>query len=247
MEVEAEELVRGAQDFILPRRKESGGFGATPALPPTVEDTYFALAALRVCGALKSDPSTLRFLQGLNFYRMSPEVRVRWLKGLLWLGGASPKEVKFLLQEELNHPPERLSGLAALREMADLLGVDSAGVRRLKELGRTRSFRTLKDLYHLFKALGPGEWSNGVEEFILHSQNPDGGFGFFPGTTSYLENTYFACRLMKALGLKPRDPEGLRLFVLNTRRKDGGFARAPRGVSFLETTYYALWILLRFF
>ncbi|OAQ21213.1 hypothetical protein TDIS_0433 [Thermosulfurimonas dismutans] len=240
------ELIVGAERFILSRRKETGGFGSTPRLPATVEDTYFALAGLKTCGGLRSDVRTLNFLLEQDFRRMSPEVKVKWLKSLLWLGGSPPGDFKSQIKKCLKRPPQRLSALAALAEIERLLGAEPGELLSLRIYVRRLTFRTLRDLYYLFKILEEDTFSAEVCNTIIGSQNPDGGFGFFQGTTSYLENTYFACRLMKALGLRPRDPEGLKFFVLNTHRKDGGFARAPGGVSFLETTYYGLWILLRF-
>ncbi len=45
-----EEIVKGIISFVEARRKETGGYGAAPRLPATVEDTYLALRILEALG-----------------------------------------------------------------------------------------------------------------------------------------------------------------------------------------------------
>ena len=41
-------IFNAVMPFVLARKKESGGFGATPRLPATIEDTYHALQILQL-------------------------------------------------------------------------------------------------------------------------------------------------------------------------------------------------------
>jgi len=107
------------------------------------------------------------------------------------------------------------------------------------------NLNTLKSFYHLYKILKmdfPIIFLNKISE----AQNPDGGFGFFKGTTSYMENTYYACYILYHFNLKPKMLKKLKDFILSCWNVDGGFGRNSQGISFLESTYYALWILKNF-
>jgi hypothetical protein len=123
----------------------------------------------------------------------------------------------------------------------DPLGKSIVRERTLKLLNSTKSL-TLKDCFYGYKILReffPRKWLT----YILEAQNPDGGFGFFKGTTSYMENSFFAYFVLKGFNLKPKSFQKLIEFVTLCKNKDGGFGRNPQGISFLSTTYYACWIL----
>ena len=48
------EILSGIISFVEARRKEEGGYGATPLLPATVEDTYHALRILDLLCRMRS-------------------------------------------------------------------------------------------------------------------------------------------------------------------------------------------------
>ena len=100
---------------------------------------------------------------------------------------------------------------------------------------------TLEDFYYLGKIFP--EVYKFSEEMVLKSQNPDGGFGFYPGTTSFMENTYYAVKILSVLGKLSAFPERLKYFIKLCHNSDGGFSRKPGGVSFPESTYQAIYIL----
>lgn len=58
------DILTAALAFVLSRRKETGGFGATPRLPATIQDTYrvrciLALASRHgVFDSLEIEPAT---------------------------------------------------------------------------------------------------------------------------------------------------------------------------------------------
>ena len=121
--------------------------------------------------------------------------------------------------------------------LEDLFYLKKLGKLEDQELPGLPPQLTLKELYFL-----SGLSKEKAEPFIpyvLSSQNPDGGFGFFPGTTSFIENAYFALNFLKTFGLPPKDPEGLKIFVYRCWRKEA-FARSPGGIPFLESSFYAL-------
>lgn len=92
---------------------------------------------------------------------------------------------------------------------------------------------------HFGKPLSKGEYV----QFVVGCYNPDGGYGCKPSTTSFLEHTYYAYRIMKALGVKSPRPEFTKSYVLCCQSKKGGFGRSPGGVPFVNTTFYAVSLL----
>jgi hypothetical protein len=72
------------------------------------------------------------------------------------------------------------------------------------------------------------------------SQNGDGGFGFFPGTTSYVENCHACLRALAFLGVKPLEPDLAFRFLCGCQTTSGGFGRSSRAASFLDSTWHAL-------
>lgn len=67
-----------------------------------------------------------------------------------------------------------------------------------------------------------------------------GRFGFFPGTTSFIENCHHALAALTMLGGAPDQPEKARQFVLSCQTAGGGFGRSLRAAPFLDSTWHAL-------
>jgi len=76
-------LLQKTLSFVLSRKKEDSGFGATPLLPATLEDTFYALKILdylqemEILGNYKPerDQGLKAFLQGLSFESLEGEPR----------------------------------------------------------------------------------------------------------------------------------------------------------------------------
>ena len=71
-------------------------------------------------------------------------------------------------------------------------------------------------------------------------QNGDGGFGFFPGTTSFVENCHASLRALAFLGSRPLEPGPAALFLAGCQTAAGGFSRNGRAAPFLDATWHAL-------
>ncbi|HHI96251.1 MAG TPA: hypothetical protein ENJ96_00165, partial [Thermodesulfatator atlanticus] len=76
-----EELKKEVEAFVREREKPAGGFAATPRLPPTVEDTYFAIRTLEILAALtpETEARTRVFLKNVSEIPNQPVVFYRWL------------------------------------------------------------------------------------------------------------------------------------------------------------------------
>jgi hypothetical protein len=79
-----------------------------------------------------------------------------------------------------------------------------------------------------------------IIRWVQHCQNGDGGFGFYPETTSYMENTYCALEILSKLGSSPAQTELCEKYILGCQTKSGGFGRAPTSFPFIESTYHAV-------
>ncbi len=243
---------QGILEYVSKREKGSGGFGSTPYLPPTLEDTYFALMTLRLLHQKINFDKHRAFLfrQKLSELGFEPVAKfLELLKIFHLLPSPDPGDKVFLrAKEKLAKSEVSFKELYCLFEIflffkkAEFL--EEIKTRVFENLSKKKMV-TLEDYYHAYRVLGrvfPEE----LLSHILEAQNPDGGFGFYKGTTSYVENCFFACFVLKGFSLAPKYLDKLKEFVWACRNRDGGFGRSPQGISFLESTYYACWILLNF-
>jgi prenyltransferase beta subunit len=83
-----------------------------------------------------------------------------------------------------------------------------------------------------------------IIKWVQLCQNGDGGFGFYPGTTSFMENTYCALEILAKLGSSPVQTELCQRYILSCQTKNGGFGRAPASFPFIESTFHAVMGLL---
>jgi len=88
---------------LLREERKREGFGATPLLHQTVEDTYFGLAILDLCQSLDeiSTAKHLSYLSTISWQELLPETLLYYLKALFLLDGAMSnlKELEKYLDE----------------------------------------------------------------------------------------------------------------------------------------------------
>ncbi len=234
--------------FVLARRHEKGGFGAAPTLPPSVEDTYLALRILEhlfprggdEVTHLTHDPALVKFL-------LDPEDRKEWHAKTTFhyvycckMAGIVPdtKWARQFASDRLRGSTglaEHFYSVRLLQEIDDKPFNDSIPIR----------WRSAKELWMGLVLAGgqPEKLAAGRAEllaWIRACQNPDGGFGFLPGTTSYMENVHSCLQALALLKAGPEDPAGAEKFILSAWTKSGGFARKNGGAPFLDATWHAV-------
>ncbi len=91
-------------------------------------------------------------------------------------------------------------------------------------------------LFDYFGIRYSDEWA----EYVKRSQNRDGGFGFYPDTTSFLENVYYSLMALRQLNKKPDDMKECEAYVIRCKSKNSGFGRQHNTPPTLEYTYYAI-------
>lgn len=256
-------------EFVMARRQDSGGFGFVPSLPASVEDTYHAIRILQAIMplsekdylGLKTDPKLKAFLMMRKEDKdaWSLETAYQYL-ALCRLSGVTPDQDwqnRFLAKKLKVEPPLRGRYFLAkiLRECSpSSFGIETDGGAQHDappmEHARLRAdkqyeWSTAEELWMcLYIHEGSPRPLNKTKEELIQwlqaCQTPDGGFGFFPGTTSFIENTHWCLRTLVLLGGAPLHPDMARNFILKCKTRGGGFARKSGGAPFLYATWHAI-------
>ncbi|GAB4336916.1 MAG: hypothetical protein Kow0089_07640 [Desulfobulbaceae bacterium] len=97
-------------------------------------------------------------------------------------------------------------------------------------------------LLHLCRLLDlPLPVSSGeLADWLRSCQNGDGGFGFYPHTTSFIENTHAALEALALLGAGPLHPQRAFDYLIGCRTACGGFGRGSRTAPFLDATWHGV-------
>ncbi|WP_460181332.1 prenyltransferase/squalene oxidase repeat-containing protein [Thermodesulfovibrio sp. TK110] len=229
--------------FVMQRRKQDGGFAATPLLPATVEDTYHALKIIKSLKELglninykPDEDKTLKLWLYSNKKWNEPKVFYQLLRISMICNVQIDK--KFLKQY-------MKAGIVTLERAFYLSKISELIDFQISDIGKLSEPRTVKDLYMFLYLSCRGFIKERIEknrliEYFKKCQNPDGGYGFSPGTTSYVDNTYFCLKALDFLGSLPEKPKETLEFILYCQTKSGGFARTPNSAAFLDSTFYAV-------
>jgi len=250
------DLAAGISAFVETRRKETGGYGATPTLPATVEDTY---QALRILSTLKGrGEHDFLHVQELKHY-LSRVKKAEWLgarttfhllSSCILAGVPIDIETTTTFVEkrlaENQARDERYYCARIVREVLNL-PTDAAQEQFASLYEATPlKWRVASELWMiLYQLQGRPECQaeapiNDLVAWLQACQNYDGGFGFLPHSTSYIDNCYTCLRALSLLGAAPRDPEACRAFVLACETGVGGFARISKATAFLSSTWHAV-------
>ena len=89
------------------------------------------------------------------------------------------------------------------------------------------NLQALRKKISIFLNHGIGFDEQEIIQWIHSCQNGDGGFGFYPGTTSFMENTYCGLDILLKLKSSPLEINSCKEYILNCQTKSGGFRRAP--------------------
>jgi hypothetical protein len=236
-------------EFVHKRRKATGGYGATPRLPATIQDTFQAVAIHLVLGedapTPQSEPAlaeyfarmvdvpwlgidtTFRLLStchicglGLDGERIRSHLaaRLAWDTSL-----AATYYVSRIAREILEEEPDFLAPKRLLALPVPCAVEDAARYLFVKNMGGQ-----------------PVVGAEMLTGWLQRAQNGDGGFGFFPGTTSFIENCHAALAGLSLLGAKPLDPGNARAFILSCQTGRGGFGRSQKAAPFLDASWHGV-------
>ena len=242
-------------EFVLARQKDDGGFGATPHLPSTVEDTYYALSLLDMLRLASNGREEFReritrsaqYLEGVKPQdNWNPKTFYYYLLGRSIAGLKTGPEILNFLHRSRRDDEWALEDLYYLCKATNEVGLKPLDAEKLwaPKVDFTQ-WRTAKELWlklSVAELTGTDHRPNREDAigWIVECQNPDGGFGFYPGATSFIENTHICLALLTMLNASPSDPMAARDFILRCRTGRGGFARKNGGAPFLDATWHAI-------
>jgi len=245
--------------FVMARRKESGGFGATPRLPATVTDTYHGLRILNLarqygamdnCGYDPLGDESLRAYLSACLLKFPGGARTRFQ--IFWCCLAAGVDVdrraaEDVVAAQLCRSASLEDGYYHARLLREVLERPLPEAREILNnstvmIGKWHTVdEAWMNIYLSRQIRSP--LPHMEEELITwfqDSQNMDGGFGFFPGTTSFVENCHASLRALAFLEAKPRDQAGAFRFLVGCQTAAGGFGRSSRAAPFLYATWHAL-------
>ena len=241
-------------EFVRQRRKSTGGYGATPRLPATIQDTFEAVSILHDLAErgldLPEPPGEDDALAGyLGRVLSAPWLAVATTFRLFLicrsLGLAADVErVRSYAVACLAREPSLATVYYVVRIAVEILAIEPgellAGGQPVILPGRYAV-----DDMHRFLAVKnmlnerPTDVA-AVVDWLQRSQNGDGGFGFFPGTTSFIENCHACLAAMTLLAATPVELVNARAFIISCQTGVGGFSRNFYAAPFLDATWHAV-------
>ncbi len=236
-------------EFVQKRRKGTGGYGATPRLPATIEDTFQALAITLVLGeespAPRSDPALAGYLtRRLAAPWLGIGTTFRLLITCRICGLAVDVErVRSHLAACLAWDASLAADYYVGRIAREILGADPAALGFARPVALPARCAVEDAARYLAVKAEAGQRIEEAEElrgWLQRSQNGDGGFGFFPGTTSFIENCHAALAALSLLGARPLAPANAWAFIVSCQTGGGGFGRSPSAAPFLDASWYGV-------
>ncbi len=268
-----EKSLAGITEFFRSREQKSGGFSAGRFMPATVEDTYHAIRCLKAARNFHTDSvSDIWKYAGaapieahLDF--LMTRINEKWnnskrlyqlLYSLNVLIDTHISAINPLCSDELIieflHTRIRVMPVLdecfhAARIIRLLTDAKKATLDNIPVLTTfpVKSISELRMLLYLSSVLSCALEEHDLNrwrEWLRLCRNGDGGYGFFPGTTSYVENIYHALEAFRLLGTAPEDTGTTAGFIRACRSARGGFGRRCEGIPFPDSTWYAVAVLI---
>jgi hypothetical protein len=252
--VNIECLARRIIGFVMNRRQESAGFAAAPSLPSSIEDTYFALRILETLQpfsdedliSLSKDRSIKEYLIKIeNRHSSSIKVAFRHLIACR-IVGIDPDDawIRRFISPKAKEGHDLRRDYYRHRILREGLSEPTPQNDRTLIAGYLAKYRTVEELWMVLY-LTEGSPQDHLDREVLISwlhacRNPDGGFGYMPGTTSFMENNYYSLRSLRLLRARAPSQEHVLAFILRSQGKGGGFARRSGAAPFLDATWHAV-------
>ncbi len=231
--------IAGLRSFIMSRQKDEGGFAAVPSLPATIQDTFQALEQLVLIdqySPIHPPPAVNKsgLLQLIERYRgdESDSLSPRLLYYLARIAAFAGEEISF-------RPPGPSSD-ESYENLYYLNQISSAPSPQNWQPDK-QTWKFCRELYFGL-SLKAGTFGNFavLTSWLRACQNGDGGFGFFPATTSYIENSHYCLSSLAILNACPANIQAAREYIVSCQTAAGGFARTGKAAPFLDSSWHAL-------
>lgn len=233
----------GLQEFVMQRLRPEGGFAATPMQPHTIQDTFFAVDILDHLASMGRENRVVSLAEGATG---------RYLRDYVRRHPAMPARTAFQIHRLSHHlglslQPRWQAGRSRGIDYEELwyaAVLEDGGTVSVSD--RAPGRRTVRQLCYylkLWQRAWPGQRPEEAQELVQwlrRCQTPDGGFGFFPGTTSYIENSHYALAGLALLQGRPPRPDRAAAFLVSCQTASGGFSRNSKAAPFLDASWHAM-------
>ena len=234
--------------FIYSREQPKGGFSFSKTTPSTLEDTYFAVQLLKEINKNYNNKSTITYIQSFNPEDINIPKHLYYIATIYKIFNLQDqmKVLKDFLEINNKIMLKTLGDIYYLVLTKNLFNIPFKLTKNEKliinsvEKKHIKSMEEIKQLVILMKKFNISFQQKQYVDIIKSSQNPDGGFGIIPNSTSYLEPTYHALKALKELNAIPNDVLKCEGFVYSCMTKISGFGRQTITVPNLEYSYYAI-------
>jgi hypothetical protein len=235
------ELSRVIQ-YLKDREYEEGGFSFVQDLYPNVEDTYYAIRTLQLLMVDIDRNKTANYLKSIIWEEV---YFPRIVYMLLYLHLSADMELPVPLVNLLEKDWSKFQFLDAQycsNEIQKLLNQPLKPLLFLSsfQFQAHENLQSLRKKVSVLIDLNIDFDRHQIIRWVQLCQNGDGGFGFFPGTTSYMENIYCALEILSKLQASPWRIDTCREYILGCQTKSGGYGRAPISFPFIESTFQAV-------
>jgi len=235
------ELSRVIQ-YLKDREYEEGGFSFVQDLYPNVEDTYYAIRTLQLLMVDIDRNKTANYLKSIIWEEVYfPRIVYMLLYLHLSVDMELPVPLVNLLEKDWSKF-QFLDAQYCSNEIQKLLNQPLKPLLFLSsfQFQAHENLQSLRKKVSVLIDLNIDFDRHQIIRWVQLCQNGDGGFGFFPGTTSYMENIYCALEILSKLGSYPMRIDLCREYVLGCQTKSGGYGRAPISFPFIESTFQAV-------
>jgi len=232
--------------YLKERENEGGGFSFAIDLYPDVEDTYYATRILRLLDVDVDQNKAGNYLKNISW---SEVALPRAVYMLLYLHLSMAIELPSMLINLTNRDWSGYGSLDAQYfsdEIQKLLNQPTKllAAKSLFEFHRLENLQSLRKKVSILSNHDIDFDKQEIIRWVRLCQNGDGGFGFYPVTTSYMENTYCALEILSKLDSTPLKIDLCQNYIISCQTASGGFSRAPASFPFIESTFHAVLGLL---
>jgi len=228
--------------YLKVHEQEEGGFSLIPSLNPDIEDTYYAIRTLQMLSRRTDRRKTRNYLKTIDWSQVnSPRTTYMLVYLHVGLDIKFPHPLRNLLNNDWieSQTLDAWYFTDAIRQLLHKPFKPIVSFSSLK-FHRQENLQTLRKRISVLLNRGIDFKSQEIIPWVQSCQNGDGGFGFYPGTTSFMENTYCALDILSKLKDTPPRIDACKEYILNCQTKSGGFGRAPISFPFIESTFHAV-------
>lgn len=228
--------------YLSDREKKGGGFSFAPELYPDIEDTYYSIRIFQMLRAEVNRDKTANYLKSVDWEEVGFPRAIYMLTYLhLYLNIDFPPPLTQFLKMDW----ARFQTLDAQYFSDEVRKLRNELLLPLQSLSHFEfhpkdNLQTLRKKVSILLNHSLDFNRQGIVRWVQGCQNGDGGFGFYPETTSFMENTYCALEILSKLSSSPTQLDLCRKYILSCQTKGGGFSRAPMSFPFIESTFHAV-------